>query len=165
MLCIGVRIDLEETSLKSLEELCSVLDSIRAAPNRNLLMGELSVSSLKTNFKGTEFEMCDEKYSGYDTEAFGEVGSRDNCYMLYFNSINLDCSNGKQMDTNMVYSSGHLEFHHGELTRPVEPNEIQIDLFQEICRRINMPYKLSWSLRARGSWANTLVWPSEKIGK
>lgn len=39
------------------------------------------------------------------------------------------------MNTNMVYSTGHVEFHHGELTKKLDPTPEQIDLFQEICQK------------------------------
>lgn len=164
-LCIGMRIDLSQTSLKTIEELCAILNDIRSDTSsaRSNTIERMCASSLKTNFKGTEFEMCDPKYKGYDemSESFGEINEKDSCYMLYFRGISIDSSNGCKLDTNMVYSSGHLEFYHGNVKGNLDPTAEQVDLFQEIASRANMKYQLNWSLRARGSWADTQVWPSK----
>eukprot|EP01033_Poteriospumella_lacustris_P017226 gene17226-12318_t len=170
-LCIGLRIDLAETSLGSVEELCAILDDIRAdtSHERSRTIGDLCVSSLKTNFKGTEFELSHPKYDEnldeYLDESFGGITDKDRCYMLYFKRISLDNSNGCELNTNMVYSSGHLEFYHGCVQESLDPTTEQVDLFQEIARRANMGYQLNWSLRARGSWAKTQVWPPQLVKK
>lgn len=159
VLCIGMRIDLDDTSLESLDDLLSILNDIRADTSslRSATINDLSVSSLKTTFKGTE--SCEENYEKYDEDAFGDIRSRNNCFMLFFKVIQLDSSNGHEMDTNMVYSSGHLEYHHGEVKGSLDPTAAEKDLFQEIARRAGIPFKLSFSLRARGCNADTQVWP------
>lgn len=170
-LCIGLRIDLAETSLGSVEELCAILEDIRAdtSHERSRTIGDLCVSSLKTNFKGTEFELSHPKYDEcldeYLDESFGEITDKDDCYMLHFKRISLDNSNGCELNTNMVYSSGHLEFYHGCVRGSLDPTADQVDLFHEIARRANIGYQLNWSLRARGNNAPTVVWPPELVRK
>jgi hypothetical protein len=162
-LCVGLRIDLSETSLKSINELCSVLTEIRSDSSsiRSVTIQNLNVSSLKTRLKYTESR--GELYDEDAEEAFGNRRAKDNCFILYLDSISLDSSNGSTLNTNMVYSGGHVEFYHGRVRGKLDPTPEEVDLFEEICRRINMGYSLNWSLRSRGSWANTIVWPPEKV--
>lgn len=162
VLCLGMRVDLQETSAKSLEEFCTILNDIRddsSNPTRSQALTGVTLSSLKTNFKGTEFEMCDRNYAEYDAETFGALDSKDDCYMLYYAGVELDNSNGDNLNTNMAYSSGHLEFYHGVVESPLDPTAAQVDLFQEIARRAGMEYELNFSLRTRGCNADTKVWP------
>jgi hypothetical protein len=148
-----VRFDLAQ---KSLKELRAVLDSIKVdiSSPRSATVENFQLSSLKTDLEYTEGEGRQ-----YEEGDFGELNSRDNCYMLYACAIELDTSNGCEVNTNMTYSGGHVEFNHGPVRRPLDPTPEEVDVMQEVARRISMPYQLSWSLRSRGSWAMTLKWP------
>jgi hypothetical protein len=155
-ICFGLRIDLGGTSAKSLAELRAVLDSIKqdVSNPRSAVVQGFQLSSLKTTLENTEGEGRQ-----YEEDDFGEMNSRDNCYMLYASALELNTSNGSTVNTNMAYSGGHVEFYHGSVRRPLDPTPEQVDVMQEVARRIGMPYQLSWSLRSRSSWATTLKWP------
>jgi hypothetical protein len=166
-MCIGLRIDLAETSLGSVEDLCAILDDIRAdtSHRRSRTIGDLCASSLRTNFDHTEFHCYESNYDKF-TRTFGGFDDKDDCYLLFFEDQNIlvDHSNGDELNTGWVYSSGHVEFYHGHVSR-LDPTADQVDLFQEIARRADMGYGLSWSLRSRGNYAPTVVWPPHLVRK
>jgi hypothetical protein len=127
----------------------------------NILDG-LCVSHLKVKLDGTEtgpFEPNPTRFDPetYNEDNFGTLTSKDNSYILYFNNLSIDNSNGVYIDSNRAYSSGHIEFYNGIVKEPLEPSEIQVDILKEIAVRLGIGYALSWSLRGKGSSAATVV--------
>lgn len=124
---------------------------------------ELCISHLKLVFDGTEsgpFKPYGYNKS-YDEDAFGEINSKDHCYMIYFNSLVFTNNNGDTLDVNRAYSSGHIEFYHGKMVN-LQPNQKQIEILKEIAQKMGYSYRLEYSLRAKGSWAETFVkWKDE----
>lgn len=107
-----------------------------------------SLSSLRSTVDvESEYESSDDENSDDDN---------NNVYLLYFNKLLLDTSNGKTIDTNSVYCDGQKEFYHDFFDEDTFIISSEKRLFlTKVANRLNIEDRLSWSLRARGSWSNT----------
>lgn len=146
---VGLRIDKLEISE---EKLVSIIKEERNNLNPCLSRLRLDLE----NTEGGEYSP-NSRNETYDEENFGAPEEKEKAYIIYFNSLCIDESNGSHLDTNRAYCHGHIEFYHGEVRNSLMPSELERSFLGRISHRLGIEDKLSWTLRSKGSWTETLV--------
>jgi hypothetical protein len=71
--------------------------------------------------------------------------------LIWFNSLELECSNGFSIDTSCSYGDGHIEYLNGHYYDELSISDEHKEILQKIAEKLNIPFQLSFSLRGRGS--------------
>ena len=131
-----------------------LIEAVQKAVDSSPLNYEgMILSRLDQMFKNTERGGLGEWDNRYEEEDYIETFGENpvNHYLLYFKSITLDTSNGTTLDTNRVYSGGHMEFYNGTY----DDLDTKEEHLKNIADSTLLDFEMAWSLRSRGSWAKT----------
>lgn len=139
-LCIGLRVR-NSSSLAGI-----VRGVLEGGTDPNLCIFDLSPV-----LEDTEYGPYDGRHDVLEEVTFEQCLEAEGwCLVSFGNNLDLDVSNGMQLQSGRCYSTGHLEFLNGDFTmKPL--TEDQISVLCAVAEKLGIPYKLSWSLRARGS--------------
>lgn len=113
---------------------------------------KLFLTPLDPVLEGTEWgEYRDERDEPLDEDTYESCCKGRGFALLWYNGLQLECSNGFSLDTNRCYSGGHLEYLRGDYDDQLTISDEQKAKLQQIAEKLGVPFKLSFSLRARGS--------------
>lgn len=113
---------------------------------------DLYLTPLDPVLSGTEWgEYGEDRHEPLSRDAYEECLKGVGYVLIWYNSLLLDGSNGVEFDTNRCYSSGHLELRNGDYNDQLTVTPEHTASLQKIAEKLEVPFKLSFSLRARGS--------------
>ena len=114
---------------------------------------ELILTPLRPDLENTEWGPLGESRDDpiRDTEAAESILEGEGYALIWYNGLLLDCSNGFDLDSNRCYSGGQLEFLRGKYNGELTVTDEHKAQLQRIAEKLDVPFKLSYSLRARGS--------------